>query len=329
MTEYLSTNTQVVLLLTGPLIGPGHTDASVDLLTFGEYQRLSRLLERANKQPSDLLDGDLNESLKELRLLVDSERLEQLLGRGFQLSQAVEHWQSRAIWVVSQNDEKYPELLKTRLKELAPPLVYGCGDAELLNCGGLAIVGSRHVDAELVTYTEAVGQLAARGKWTVISGGAKGIDQAAMRGALEGGGKAVGVLADSLERAALNREHRAQIADGELTLISPYDPSASFNIGHAMQRNKIIYALASAALIVNSDLEKGGTWAGAVEQLDKLKCVPVYVRNDDDATSGLNALRKKGALSWPNPTTVEDLDNLINGARETISPPQSQQMSFL
>lgn len=43
-----------------------------------------------------------------------------------------------------------------------------------------------------------------------------------------------------------------------------------------MQRNKLIYALADASLVVSSDLNKGGTWAGAVEQLDKLKFVPVY-----------------------------------------------------
>lgn len=76
-------------------------------------------------------------------------------------------------------------------------------------------------------------------------------------------------MADSLERAALNREHRNLLMDERLVLISPCDPSAGFNVGHAMQRNKLIYALADAALVVSSDYEKGGTWAGAVEQLEK------------------------------------------------------------
>jgi DNA processing protein len=67
-----------------------------------------------------------------------------------------------------------------------------------------------------------------------------------MRGALEAGGKTIGVLADSLERAAMNRDHRNHLIEREVTLISPYDPSAGFNIGHAMQRNKFIYALAEA-----------------------------------------------------------------------------------
>jgi len=48
-----------------------------------------------------------------------------------------------------------------RLREDAPPVLYGCGDAVLLATGGLAVVGSRHVDDELIEYTEGLGRLAA------------------------------------------------------------------------------------------------------------------------------------------------------------------------
>ena len=50
----LSPNTQAVLLLTAPLIA-GRADASSELLTAGEYQRLVRLLTQMNRQPADLL----------------------------------------------------------------------------------------------------------------------------------------------------------------------------------------------------------------------------------------------------------------------------------
>jgi len=78
-----------------------------------------------------------------------------------------------------------------------------------------------------------------------------------------------------------------------------------------MQRNKVVYSLADAALVVNSDHEKGGTWAGAVEQLDKLHLVPLYVRADEGSL-GLNALRRKGAVPWPNPSTAEDLLEVLS-----------------
>jgi predicted Rossmann fold nucleotide-binding protein DprA/Smf involved in DNA uptake len=225
----------------------------------------------------------------------------------------VEHWQTRSIWVVSRADAEYPRRLKARLREDAPAVIYGCGDRGLLDTGGLAVVGSRHVDEATLDYTMDIGRLCAKSGRTLVSGGAKGIDQAAMRGALEAGGKASGVLADSLERTAMNREHRNLLLDGRLVLISPYDPNAGFNIGNAMQRNKLIYALADAALVVNSDLNKGGTWAGAVEQLDKLHLVPAYVRSTGELGKGLQALLEKGALPWPNP---EDADG-FNAVFET------------
>jgi len=129
--------------------------------------------------------------LRACQPVVDESRLQRLLTRGFLLSQAVERWQTRAIWVISRADPEYPRRLKARLREDAPALFYGCGDVSLLETGGLAVVGSRHVDDSLIDYTMAVGRLAARAGRTIVSGGARGIDQAAMRGALEAGGKAV------------------------------------------------------------------------------------------------------------------------------------------
>ena len=303
-------NTQSILLLTAPLIA-GRNKTSADLLTQSEYKRLAQYLREKQQQPADLLAPDAHDLIGACQHLIDSDRLKRLLARGFLLSQAVERWQARAIWVVSRADAEYPKRLKTRLKDDAPPVLYGCGEEGILDTGGLAVVGSRHVDDALVAYTEDVGRLAAKAERALVSGGARGIDQAAMRGALEAGGKAVGVLADSLERVALNRAHRNFLMDGQLVLISPYDPSAGFNVGHAMQRNKLIYALADSALVVSSDYEKGGTWAGAVEQLEKLRLIPVYVRSDGKSSKGLEALRRKGALSWPNPETPEALEEVL------------------
>ncbi|NDY83698.1 DNA-processing protein DprA [Orrella sp. NBD-18] len=325
MTPVLSPNTQAILLLTAPLIA-GRGTASSDLLSPGEYKRLARHLRDIQRQPADLLSPYAAEILLECHPVIDESRLQKLLGRGFLLSQVIERWQARAIWVVSRADAEYPRRLKARMREDAPAVLYGCGDMALLETGGLAVVGSRHVDDALIDYTMAVGRLAARAGSTLVSGGAKGIDQAAMRGALEGGGKVCGVLADSLEKTTMNREHRNLLLDGQLVLISPYDPSAGFNVGHAMQRNKLIYALADTSLVVSSDLNKGGTWAGAVEQLDKLKFVPVFIRSTGESSSGLDGLRKKGALPWPNPQDVDSFEDVFNLAMPT--PMASPQVGF-
>jgi predicted Rossmann fold nucleotide-binding protein DprA/Smf involved in DNA uptake len=319
MTPALSPNTQAILLLTAPLIA-GHSTSSSDLLSPGEYKRLARHLREIQRQPADLVSPDAADLMRACKPVIDEVRLQRLLGRGFLLSQVVERWQARAIWVVSRADAEYPRRLKVRLREDAPAVLYGCGDMAVLESGGLAVVGSRNVDDSLIDYTMGVGRLAARAGRTLISGGAKGIDQAAMRGALEAGGKVSGVLADSLEKTTTNREHRNLLLDGQLVLISPYDPSAGFNVGNAMQRNKLIYALADASLVVSSDLNKGGTWTGAVEQLNKLKFVPVYVRSTGGSSPGLDTLRSKGALPWPNPRDTDAFEAVFEAAPPTTLP---------
>ena len=149
-----------------------------------------------------------------------------------------------------------------------------------------------------------------------------------MRGALEAGGNVVGILADSLERIVVRREHRDALNDGRLALISPYDPAARFSVGHAMRRNKLIYALADAALVVDSDYGKGGTWAGATEQLEKLNSVPVHVRADGNVRRGLDELRKRGAKPWPNPKTGEELEEILDAScRAGYGAPQRTALS--
>jgi DNA processing protein len=322
----LTPNTQAILLLTAPLIA-GRGETSRDLLSLGDYNRLARVLRERQKQPADLLGAEAGELLALCGQVFGRPRLEALLGRGFLLSQAVERWNARAIWVISRADGAYPKRIKTKLKEDAPPVLYGCGEIALLETGGLAVVGSRQVDDTLTDYTAQVGRLAAKSGRAVVSGGAKGIDRAAMRGGLEAGGTVVGVMADSLERAALSHENREALMDGQLVLISPYDPAAGFNVGHAMQRNKLIYALADAALVVTSDFQKGGTWTGAIEQLERLHYVPLFVRNGANAGKGNLALLLQGAQRWPEPESAADLDEAITGALASITA-QPRQDTF-
>ena len=318
MMPSLSPNTQAILLLTAPLIA-GHASEPEEFLKPGEYKRLARHLRELQRQPADLVSPDAEGILRACHSVIEETRLRRLLQRGFLLAQAIERWQARAIWVISRADAAYPRRWKARLKEDTPAVLYGCGDVGLLEGGGLTVVGPRHADRALIGHAMSVGRLAARAGRMLVSGGAMGIAQAAMRGALESGGRACGVLADSLERTVLNWENRNPLLEGRLTLISSCDPSVGFNVGHAMQRNKLIHALADASLVVDSDDGKGGTWAGAVEQLDKLKFVPIYVRSTGAPSAGLDALRGKGALAWPDPQDADAFEALFR-----VTPRQAE-----
>jgi len=326
MNSTLSQNSQAILLLTAPLM-TGRMEPSADLLTPGEYMRLAVFLREVQKSLGDLLTADAGGLLGQCQGIVDGDRLRRLLGRGFLLSQAVERWQARAIWVITSADASYPQRFRERLKDNAPTILYGCGDATILATGGLAVVGSRNAIPALRTCAEYIGQLAAHAQQTIVSGGARGIDQAAMHGALEAGGTVVGILADSLERAALNREYRSPLMEGQLVLVSPYDPMAEFNVGNAMQRNKLIYALADAALVVSSDDQKGGTWAGATEQLTKLKLVPVFVRSQGEIGKGLQELQNMGALPWPNPSNAEELVRTLRPEQDPTATMHNEEVA--
>ncbi|MDT8378773.1 MAG: hypothetical protein RQ739_07765, partial [Desulfotignum sp.] len=140
----ISDNTKAILLLTAPLIIK-QGSKSAECLTPGEYKKLARCLMAHRHQPVDLLGQGAEALFEKCENIVDRERLQRLLGRGFLLSQAIEKWQSRAVWVLSRADGLYPKRLKTRLREDAPAVIYGCGNPALLEGGGLAVVGSRHV----------------------------------------------------------------------------------------------------------------------------------------------------------------------------------------
>jgi len=129
----------------------------------------------------------------------------------------VEHWHARAIWVVSRADDNYPIRIKERFKDNAPPVLYGCGEIDILNTGALAVVGSRDADEELITYSEDIAGLP-QGHTKPLCPGAR---EASIRRPCEGRlmpGEVIGVLADSLERTALGREFRDMLLDGRLFL---------------------------------------------------------------------------------------------------------------
>ncbi len=336
MNGELSQNAQTILLLTAPLLAGG-SRPSVRPLSLGDYNNLVRHLHDTELEPANLLDSEglreLDSSWSALKTKRTLQDVRQLLDRGFLLAQALERWSARAIWVVTRPDDDYPNRIRKKMGGKAPPVLYGCGDRDALDDGGLAVVGSRKVNEELIAYTERVGQLAAEAEVPIVSGGARGVDQAAMRGSLESGGHAIGVLGNNLERAALDRGNREPLMDGRLVLISSFDPAVRFRGWQAMERNKQIYALADAALVVNSDLGHGGTWAGATEQLGKLRYVPVvYVRSNGEPCRGLDELVAHGAVKWSEPRAPAELHDIVfhdaSRAPALAGPPQRELELF-
>ncbi len=296
MNDFLTEDTKAIILLCG-VFGK---DPSEKPLSLTEYSSLVRWLIGVKMRPGDLLQKE-NTAEAAMGSGIDRQRLESLLGRGVQLGFAVEEWQGSGIWIISRSDADYPARYKKHLKDKAPPLLFGAGDRALLKGGGLGIVGSRNVDQDGEAFTRQVAELCAYKQMPVVSGGARGADRISMTAVLEAGGLTIGILAENLLKKSVDRKNRHAIADGRMLLLSPYHPNARFTVGTAMGRNKLIYAMADYGLVVSAEYKKGGTWAGAEEELKREISRPVFVRMGDNVPRGNSRLQDLGAIPWPDP----------------------------
>lgn len=292
-----SESARASLLLTNRL-----TEGPAKPLAAGEYWSLIDRVE----DPARLLGVDVSEmarvsgSTKE-----QAERVALLLEAGARLAFQLERLEQEGFGFLTPFDDAYPARLVDRLRDSAPPVLVTAGLTGLLEKDGVGIVGSRDVAPAGVVAAREAAERVASGGLSVVSGGARGVDQQAMAAAYQAGGTVVGVLAESLQRRVRDPETRRVIAEGSACLVTPYKPDAGFSVANAMGRNKIIYALSRVTFVVASDLEKGGTWEGAKEALGRgYGAVAVWL--GEGAGPGNKALADLGA------TSVEHADQILD-----------------
>lgn len=295
----LSLDSQAILLLCSHLglsSDPVHAP-----FTLKDWNPLAKKLQSLSMRPSALLGQTSKQIQGQLDLSdEEAERISRLLQRSGSIAIELERLASLGIFVLTRADTDYPTRYRQRLKESAPSVLFYAGEKALLGQPGIAVVGSRHLDEAGQACAEFVGNACGLSGLVLYSGGAKGVDTLSMNAALSARGTAVGILADSLEKVIRDPEKRSAIGRGDLCLATPYSPSAPFSVGAAMGRNKLIYTLADYAIIVASDAEKGGTWAGATDAL-RAKWIPVFVLEHSEMPQGNQLLLLKGALGFPHP----------------------------
>jgi DNA processing protein len=296
----LSPDSQAIVLLCSRVALAKTTDASNKPLNLQEWNDLGVTLRQSEwARPQALLGKQASEISDVLGLdPLLADRIVALLSRGGQLAIEQERLASRGIWILTRADPAYPSRYKKRLETRAPAVLFGAGPTSLLDGGGLAVVGSRDVDLDGERFARELGRYYAREGRIVVSGAARGVDRLAMESALESGGCAVGILADSLERTIRDPALRKAILCERLTLITPFHPSAGWDVRNAMGRNKLIYCLADEAVVVSSSETNGGTRAGALENL-RHRWVPLLVRSGPSVPPGNQDLIARGATPWP------------------------------
>lgn len=325
--ELMSDDGAVIAMLCSQLGLSGGDEPAVAPLTLREWNALARKIHDSEiKYPRSLLGLSAEELARRLGLSgAEADRISQLVARGGSMALELEQLAASGIWCVTRADDAYPARLRNALKHQAPAVLFGSGELDILQKPAIAIVGSRNLDERGEDFARRLGTLCAEHSVAAVSGGARGTDRVAMQAALEAGGHAVGILADSLGRTIRQPDVREFVTDGRLVLLTPYRPDNGFSVGAAMGRNKMIYGASDYSVVVSSDYQKGGTWAGAVETLTAGWC-PVFVRSGANVGPGNRELINKGAQPFSD-AEIDGLDNIIEWMKEQVgSRPQQGEL---
>jgi DNA processing protein len=245
-----------------------------------EEQRLARAALTYLAEPGDRILGALLGTCDPAELVdgIRAGRLPRGALAGRQLAaadQAMRHWRARlaevpgesdlaafdrdGIRLVCPGDPEWPSQLDV-LGGSSPYALWLRGDADLrYSClRSVSVVGARaataygsHVSSELSAA------LAERG-WTVLSGGAYGVDGAAHRGALAADGVTAAVLASGVDAPYPRGNHElfeAVAAQG--VLVSEWPPGRFPTRPRFLIRNRVIAALARGTVVVEAAMRSG------------------------------------------------------------------------
>lgn len=250
----------------------------------------------------------------------------------------------------------YPRAWLERLGALAPPAIWcgcfnqgqssfdgnfeaesGSGNHVLLRGGSeewiaptagmAAIVGARDAGARHLERVAVLARVMARAGWGLCSGGAVGVDFAAISAyELAGGLKAVEIVPYGLWsegfwgqinvcRSFFGKTKTAQEITCEVRgriglegdtgdvrnnapkiFLSLMPPFGTFNVRAAMERNALIYAGADHTVVVSPKYKTGGTWHGACDALRRRLSPVILAREDSVSTRALMGL---GAVEMP------------------------------
>lgn len=265
------------LLLTGCLADPQRRP-----LTVSQFRTLAQRVQLMEKPDADreLTEQDL------VALGYDrpfAQRILCLLSQTEQLQWYLEKGRRRDCFPVTRVSQGYPQRLRKCLALDAPGVLWMKGDISILQAPAVALVGSRELEKNNREFAQEVGKQAAHQGFVLVSGHARGADQAAQNSCLTHGGKVISVVCDRLEKYPLQKN---------VLYISEEGFDVAFSAHRALQRNRIIHSLGSKTFVAQCSFGKGGTWDGTQKNL-RFGWSPVFCF--DDGSEAGRELEQMGA----------------------------------
>jgi DNA processing protein len=242
-----------------------------------------------------------------------------------QPQQELERLERLRISVITWKDVTYPPLL--RKIEYAPPVLYICGNlTDDDRRFSLGIVGTRKMTAYGQRVTEHFASHLAKGKVTVVSGLALGIDTIAHTAALDAGGRTIAVLASGLDIIYPPSNYilaRRIVESGQGALLSSFPLGVRPDMGNFPARNQVISGLSLGVLVTEAPLRSGAliTAGSALNQGREVFAVPSGIFSP--ASGGVNKLIQDGAH------LVLDVNDILENLNLYLLPQQSEAQTLL
>lgn len=206
--------------------------------------------------------------------------------------------------IITFEDAEYPEQLKTIYD---PPIaLYVRGTLEKKDKHSLGIVGTRDATHYGLSVTDKLSYQLAKVGFCVISGLARGIDTAAHKAALKGGGRTIAVLGSALD--TLYPPENAALADAIAksgAVVTEYTMGREADRTTFPYRNRIVAGMSLGLIVVEAGINSGAliTANDAAEQGRIIFAVPGRI--DSPAARGCHQLIKNGAR------LIEDIDDVL------------------
>ncbi len=226
----------------------------------------------------------------------------------------------KSLKIVTIFDEDFP----LKLKEIInPPLfLFLKGNINLLNKKMFSIVGTRRSSDKAIAWGKKAAKVMINNGFAIISGGAKGIDTGAHKGALMAGGATVCVLGGGVNNPypKENSSLFDKILKQDGLLISETLPDEPVNRYNLLLRNRITSALSDGMLIVASREKGGAMWQSKVAVLQKkhIFCPSLSLKLEPyDGPKQL--IKKKVAIAIEDPKRIVEYLNKTTIIQKTLT----------
>ena len=242
-------------------VNPDRKDAPEDWLRLHATElaphRLNSLLEAYGGSPAAIF-ADTPAGVCERVPEFGPKRLERLNSvRRRDFSQTLAALEKHEAHLVTVQDSSYPHNLRPLVD--APPVLFVRGELIPEDKFSIAIVGSRRATSYGLGLARQFARELARHGLAIISGGARGVDTEAHKGALEGGGRTVAFLGCGVDIAypSSNRDLYRQIVAGGGAVVSEFGMETRPEPWHFPARNRLISGTSLGVLVIESPSDSG------------------------------------------------------------------------